>query len=176
MKQKEFMETILACATVALALFTVGLAIATFWLVSESRKSSYREIGVQTWLELQKRFDSPEMVRARKKLAPQLENYDATKTGKISETVLNFFEDMGSAYRMGYLDKKLADSSFSYHASRWWEAAKPYVEQERRRHGEDKTIFEDFQFVAEQMRLPDEKIDANELRTFLEDESRLVSD
>ncbi len=172
MKQKEFMETVLAYATVALALFTVGLAIATFRLVSESRKS----IGVQTWLELQKRFDSPEMVRARKRLAPQLENYDATKSGKISETVLNFFEDMGSAYRMGYLDKKLADSSFSYYACRWWEASKPYVEQERRRHGEDKTIFEDFQFVAEQMRLPDEKIDANELRTFLEDESQLVSD
>jgi hypothetical protein len=170
------METILAYATVALALVTVGLAIATFWLVSESRKSSFREIGVQTWLEFQKRFDSSEMVQARKRLALQLEKYDSAKTSRISETVLNFFEDMGNAYKNGYLNKNLADSSFSFYACRWWEAAKSYIDQARRRHGGDKTIFEDFEFVVAQMRLSDEKIDDKELQNFLEDESRLVAD
>ena len=170
------METILAYATVALALVTVGLAIATFWLVSEARKSSFREIGVQTWLEFQKRFDSSEMIQARKRLASQLEKYDSAKTNRISETVLNFFEDMGNVYKNGYLNKDLADSSFSFYACRWWEAAKPYIDQERRRHGGDKTIFEDFEFVVAQMRLPDEKIDDKELQNFLEDEGRLVAD
>lgn len=170
------METVLAYATVALALVTVGLAIATFWLVSESRRSSFREIGVQTWLEFQKRFDSSEMIQARKKLALQFDKFDSTKTNRVSETVLNFFEDVGIAYKNSYLDKNLADSSFSFYACRWWEAAKPYIDQERRRHGEDKTIFEDFEFVAKQMRNPDEKIDANELHSFLKDESGLVSD
>ncbi len=170
------MESILAYATVALALVTVGLAIATFSHVRELRKSSYREIGVQTWLEFQKRFDSPEMIQARKKLAPQFDKFDSKKTNRISETVLNFFEDVGIAYKNGYLDKKLADSSFGFYACRWWEAAKPYIDQERRRHGEDKTIFEDFEFVASQMRQPDEKIDDKGLQNFLEDESRLVSD
>lgn len=116
------------------------------------------------------------MIQARKKLAPQFDKFDSKKTNRISETVLTFFEDVGIAYKNGYLDKKLADSSFGFYACRWWEAAKPYIDQERRRHGEDKTIFEDFEFVAGQMRHPDERIDANELDGFLKDESGLISD
>ena len=114
----EAVELIMAIATTA-------MAIATFWLVCESRRTSFRQIGVQTWLELEQRFDSVEMKRARKKLAQQLKSYSPNKHDKMSETVLNFFESVGIAYKSGYLDKNLAGSSFSFHACRWWEAVKP---------------------------------------------------
>jgi hypothetical protein len=155
---------------------TAAMAVATFWLVCESRQASFRQIGVQTWLELEKRFDSQEMKRARKKLAQQLKAYSPNKHDKISETVLNFFESVGIAYKSNYLDKKLTNSSFSFHACRWWEAAKPYVDQEQKRHNEDITLFEDFKDLAKLMRGADEKIDDTELQRFLDDEERLVVD
>ena len=169
MCKMEVIELIMAIATAA-------MAVATFGLVCESRRASFRQIGVQTWLELEKRFDSTEMKRVRKKLAQQLKSYSPNKHDKISETVLNFFESVGIAYKSGYLDKKLADSSFSFHACRWWEAVKPYVDQEQKRHGEDIKLFEDFKDLAGLMRLPDEKIDDEELRLFLDDEERLAID
>jgi hypothetical protein len=165
----EVIELIMSIATVA-------MAVATFWLVCESKQASFRQIGVQTWLELEQRFDSEEMKRARKKLAQQLKAYSPNKHDKISETVLNFFESVGIAYKSKYLDKKLADSSFSFYACRWWEAAKPYVDQEQKRHDEDDTLFEDFEDMANLMRRPNEKIDDKELRCFLDDEERLVID
>ena len=159
-----------------MAIATAAMAIATFWLVCESRRASFRQIGVQTWLELEQRFDSDGMKRARKKLAQQLKAYSPNKHDKISETVLNFFESVGIAYKSKYLDRKLADSSFSFHACRWWEAVKPYVDQEQKRHDEDDSLFEDFKDLAELMRRPDEKIDDVEQRRFLDDEERLTAD
>jgi hypothetical protein len=169
MGKVEAVELIMAIATAA-------MAIATFWLVCESRRASFRQIGVQTWLELEQRFDSDGMKRARKKLAQQLKAYSPNKHDKISETVLNFFESVGIAYKSKYLDRKLADSSFSFHACRWWEAVKPYVDQEQKRHDEDDSLFEDFKDLAELMRRPDEKIDDVEQRRFLDDEERLTAD
>jgi len=37
-------------------------------------------------------------------------------------------------------------------------------------------LFEDFKDLARMMRLPDEKIDNEELRLFLDDEERLTAD
>ena len=111
---------------------------------------------------------------ARKKFAQQLKTYAVAKHDKISETVLNFFESVGIIYKEGYLNTKLADSSFSFYAVRYWEAAKAYVDQEQKRHGDDTTLFEDFKEMAELMRLPDEKIDDGEIQRFLDDEIRLV--
>lgn len=173
MAKKSSTDGILAWATVALAVATTGMALATFWLVSESREASFRQIRVQTWLELEKRFDSKEMKLARKTLARQLMAYDSSKHDTISETVLDFFDDAGSLYREGYLDKKLAESAFSFYACRWWEASKSYVDEEQKRHKDDPTLFEDFKKLAELMRQTGEKIDDAELKRFLEDESRL---
>jgi hypothetical protein len=73
---------------------------------SEIDAGYIRQIGVQTWLELEQRFDSVEVKRARKKLAQQLKSYSPNKHDKISETVLNFFESAGIACKSGCLDKK----------------------------------------------------------------------
>jgi hypothetical protein len=175
---KEIMDSILALSTFALAVFTALMARATFKLASESREASFRQIGIQTWLEFTKRFDSAETIRARVELAKRIRSYTPSenKHAKISETVLNFFEDLGTAYRLGYVDKKLASESFGFHACRWWEAAKTYVDHERRRHGEDKTLFADFEKLAGALRLPDEVIHADELSLFLTDEANLAVD
>ena len=45
--------------------------------------------------------------------------------------MLNFFEDVSTAYENGYLDKTLAENSYSFYLCRWWEALKSYVDQER---------------------------------------------
>jgi len=163
-------------ATVILALATVALACGTFWLAFESRQASFRQIGVQTWLEFIKRFDSEDMKRERKALAKWLKNYDPTRHDEISEVVLLLFEDVGIAYKLGCLNKELADESFGFYVCRWWCAAKPCVEQERKRHGDDKSLFENFEKIAVLMRLDRETIDEQERLRFLDDEIKLTLD
>jgi nucleoside 2-deoxyribosyltransferase len=145
-------------------------------LTRESRDGSRRQIGVQTWLTFVDRLDTTEMKRARKKLAVILTSYDRTKHNKVNEAVLDFFEDMGTVYELGFLDHKLADSTFGYYATHWWEAAKAYVDQERRNMGGDKAddYFGYFQRLAEKLRYCD--IDDKAVQAFLKEEGRLNVD
>ena len=163
-------ERITASATLGLAFATVWLAVETRNLARDWRNTSDKQVGVRTWLTLIARFDSNEMTLARKTLATQLENYNSNNHDNISEGVLDLFEDIGTLYNEGLLDKHLAASSFSYFATRWWEAAQPYIAEERRRHEADPTIFQEFEKFAKAMRQPGEKIDAAELSRFLTDE------
>lgn len=164
----------LTIATLALTGTTLSLVLVTVWLVWETKRAAKRQLQVQMWFEMAKRFDSPEMKRARKILAKNIQN-DAQHE-EISETVLDFFEDVGTLLRYGYVDKKLVGSTVAFYGTRWWEALQSYVYQERRNHGDDQTIFEDFEKFGKEMRLPDEKIDSAELKQFLLDEARLVID
>ncbi len=173
---KEIMDMVLSISTAILTIATVLMAYETFLMVKESREASYRQIGVQTWLEFEKRFDSTEMVQARRKLATQLRSPVPVPVSEISDTVPNFFEDLGTVYKTGYIDKKLMISSFSYFTTRYWEALKPYVAQERRQHGGDQTISEDFEFLARETLQKSEKIDERDLRRFLEEESHIAAD
>src|SRR6266851_4281105 len=121
MDAKEMIEASVAGATLLLAIGTFWLAWITRRLEKAWFRTSSEQIGVNTWLVLQRRFDSREMKKARKVLSEQLQTYTTAKHGEISETVLDFFEDVGTTYREGYLNKKLAESAFSYYACRWWE-------------------------------------------------------
>ena len=168
-------NTILNYSTLVLAIATVVLAFATIRLVGESRQASKRQNGLQTWMEFRRWFDSTEMIEARRELAKLMRAYTQTIHKEIPETVMNFFEDLGTVYTQGYIDKKLADSTFSYYACRWWEVVKPYVDHERKRHNEDNTLFEDFETLARQMRQPEDVLDADQMKLFLADENNLVS-
>ena len=131
---------------------------------------------MNTWLEFERRFDSKEMLEARRKLAEDLEA-KTTNPKRILETLLCFFEDLGTLYlegKQGYINRRLADSSFGFYACRWWAAAINYVNQERLRQGGDPTIFQCFEAMAKQMALERETIDQAAIHRFLEDESRLV--
>jgi hypothetical protein len=108
MVKKSTADKITAWATLALAVVTTVMACATCKLASDSKESSQRQIGVETWLDFEKRFDSTEMLRARKTLAKQLQSDPTSKDVVISERVMDFFEDLGVAYRLGYVNKELA--------------------------------------------------------------------
>jgi hypothetical protein len=156
------------------------LAVATFWLAYLTRKleqawmkTSLDQIGVQVWLQLEGRFDSKEMKRARKKLAEQVNSYSISKHSGISEMVPEFFESVGTAYSDGFIHKRLADSSFGFYVCRWWEALKAYVDHERRLHGEDKSLFTEFERLAAALRMSEETIDHDEVQRFLADEMKL---
>ncbi len=156
-----------------LAVVTAILVLATFWLVYETRHAATRQIGVQTWLTLDERFDSKEMKQARKILAAQLDPYDPTKFDQIDETVLNFFEDVGVTYENNDLDKELAESSFSYEANFWWAAAEAFIHDDRKRSGDDPTVYDNFESFAKAMHRYDPKISNKALKQFLADEKGL---
>jgi hypothetical protein len=158
---------VLAGATVFLAKKTSGLAASTESMVNESKESSQRELGVQTWLHLKERFDSEEIEKARKELAEDMERYSSAYHDDVQETVLNLFEDIGTLYKQGLIHQHLAGSTFSYYACGWWECAKPYIVEERRRKGDDPSIFKDFEDFATIMKKRYPSIDKVK---FLQDE------
>jgi len=77
---------------------------------------------------------------------------------------------------LGLINKKLAESAFSFYVNHWWRAAKSYVDRERQLHGDDQTLFEDFERLAKAWQHLDPKIDNEALKKFLEDEKRLRVD
>lgn len=168
-----FVTAVLAGATVWLACSTRELAKSTIKMVDETREASIRQLGVQTWIYLASRFDSEEMRRARGRLSEKLEHYSQSKHDEITEEVLNVFEDIGTLKRLGLINEDLADSTFSYHVSRWWEVAKTYIYEERARNDNDNEIFEDFERLAKEMRRPSEKLDSLDLEKFRSDEQQL---
>ncbi len=162
----ELWTGLAACAT-------AFLAVATFILAAVTHRGTSRQIGVQTWLALEARFDSNDMKRARKLFAEQCDPYYPPHHDKMSEEVLDLFESIATVYNEGKLDKKLADSSFSWYATRWWEAAKAYVDAERKRKGDDGSLFEEFENMASKMKKGDPKITSEDLAKFLADEKAL---
>ncbi len=164
---------VLAISTVVLAFFTAVLAYATFRLATETREGTSRQIGVQTWLALEARFDSNDMKRARKLLAEQCDPYNPSHHDEMNEEVLELFESIATVYNEDLLNKNLAASTFSWYVTRWWEAAKPYVDEERRRKGDDTSLFGEFETFAHEMRKYDPKITSDDLKRFLADEKGL---
>jgi hypothetical protein len=71
---------------------------------------------------------------------------------------------------------ELAASSFSYYANHWWEAAKPYIDHERRNKGDDGSFFREFEVLVQKTRKHDPVIDSKELADFLSEEKTLETD
>jgi hypothetical protein len=162
--------------TKILAVATLLLVAVTAWLVFETRRASTRQLGVETWLTLVARFHSKEMMRARKTLAIQLGSYDPATHDELNEMTLDFFEDLGTAYKSGYLDKHMAESTFSYYVNYWWAASEKYVHNERLEGGVDLSSYSDFEDLAKAMHHDDLDIDSKSLKQFLEDEKHLDVD
>jgi hypothetical protein len=197
-RERKIMDMTLDCATILLAFATVVLAFFTWRLAVESREASQRQIatwekntheqigaweknakdqiGIQTWLALEARFDSIEMHRARGALAENLRKSFTNPAflNMISDTVLDFFESVSTAYNLGYLNKELADSSFSFYAMHWWEAANDYIGKLRDRHGKDKSLYCEFETFASEIRARYGKIDQPALLRFLMGEEKLL--
>jgi hypothetical protein len=147
--------------TVVISVSTLGLAIATIWLVWESRQASYRQLGVETWMHFEERWDSVEMKKDRYDLAAALQpSYDPSKADDIPVEVMDFFESVGSVWSEGLMNSKLAEMSFSYDAAGWWQACGPYVLDQRRKMA-DKTIYDKFERFGKAMKAKFGAIDVN---------------
>jgi hypothetical protein len=165
-----------AIGTMSLALATFILAALTVRLELTWKKSSAQQLGLQTWLALQARFDSKEMKASRSKLAHQLSNYTSAIHAEIAEDLFDLFEDLGAINHLGLLNTQLAESTFSFYVNHWWRAAKPYVDRERMVHGDDKSLFGDFEKLVIAWQHLDPQIDDDKLKRFLEDETSLSVD
>jgi hypothetical protein len=162
----------LAILTGIVAIFTAALAVAAFWTMLEERHASKEQLGVRTWLYLDPAFDSKELKLARKELARQLNPYDPAKREEVNDDALNFFESVGTLYKRSLLDDELATTSFSYWATRYWQAAKVYVADERRaKHDQD--LYADFEEFAKAMQKGEQPLSDADLKEFLAEEEAL---
>lgn len=164
-----------AAATGYLAWKTRELASSTETMAREAKEGNERQIGVQTWLNLEERFDSPRFLDARRKLAHMLMRYNegddffGNLHNSVMVEVLELFESIGAVYNLGLLDKRLAATSFGYYATGWWGHARLYIENDRKKHKDD-DIYVEFQKFAEEMA----KVNCNiDLLQFVKDEMAL---
>jgi hypothetical protein len=162
-----------AVCTGALALATFGLAVATVRLEWAWKQSAAQQLGLQTWLTLQARFDTREMKHCRSKLAHQLSTYTSATHGEIVEDLFDLFEDLAAIKGTGLLNQQLAESTFSFYVNHWWRASKPYIDRERMIHGDDKTLFAGFEKVVADWQHLDPEITDDKLKRFLENEKAL---
>ncbi len=165
-------DNIAAWSTIILAVLNAVLVLVTYWTLLEAKEASRKQIGVQTWLEMQKRFDAPEMLMARKKFAADLESFKRSPTNNVSGIVPDFFEDLGMLYEKKQIDTDLADESFSFYVCPYWEEAKEWILQQKIRYGYT-NLYSEFEWVSGQMRGQGDKFDSASIAIFLDDEKSL---
>ena len=164
-----------ALATCFLALLTWKLSAATKKMADEAKEGNERQLGVQTWLTFEERFDSPRMLKSRRILAELLSRYNDPDNimghlhSAVTEEVLEMFESIGAVYNIGLLNEKLAETSFGFHAVGWWQHAEKYIENERNKQ-KDKELFIHFQKFATKMAKLIPNID---MKQFVSDEMHL---
>jgi hypothetical protein len=159
----------LVVATLLLVGATLLLVVATWLSALDSRENSSKQIGVQTWLSVQSRFDSAEFKRVRKNLAQQL----LAKRDEVQEELFEFFEAVANLYNHNLINKDLVISSFGFYAVRYWEACKHLIEVDRHNLPEGQDLYSEFEAFAKSMReetrVSEEKAQ-NELDGFLKSE------
>jgi len=163
---------LLAVFTGVVAIFTAGLVVASFLTISEAHRASSEQLGVQTWLHVDPKFNSHELKLARKHLAEQLDPYVPANRDEVDDDVLNFFESVGLLYNRNLLNKELAESSFSYWAVGYWQAAKAYIADERRTE-HDESIYGNFEAFAKAMQKHKPLLSDTDLKDFLAAEKAL---
>jgi len=166
---------LLAIFTGVVAIFTAALVAASFLTIREARRASSEQLGVQTWLYVDPKFNSKELKLARKHLAEQLNPYVPSKRAEVDDDVLNFFESVGVLYKRNLLNKELAEESFSYWVVLYWEAAKVYIADERRAE-HDESIYGDFEAFAKAMQKHTPRLSDAHLKDFLAAEKALESE
>ncbi|CAG0986044.1 hypothetical protein MTYP_02020 [Methylophilaceae bacterium] len=131
-------------------------AMASFFAVAISLSLIYRQISLQrqanllhTLGEMDKRWNSKEMVQARKQAC---NSYlaDKLRINADQGDVLGFFEDVGV-----YLERKVFDSEavwdkYSYYIEHYWAMYQPHI-NEFRAETKDNTWYEKFQVLHKEM-------------------------
>lgn len=163
----ELSEVVLAIFTIALVCVTWKLVIATQQLAKDANESSARQVSVQAWAELSRRWNSTEMISARVNLAVQVgvnqstslvnrkthkvEPHKPSSLGEYPEPILNFFEDLAMVRKRKLIDEELAANSFGYYARRWWLILFSYVKDVQSSDAGGKTIWREYEKYASEL-------------------------
>ena len=148
---------------------TMVLAGFTVWLVLETKSAAKKQLGVNTWLYFINRWDSKQMKAARTKLAWQLQVTEENRS--IDDTVLDYFEQVGTTFSTECIDKKLVWSALSWDAVHWWAALEKHVKGLRLKF-DDITTYAEFEALVRAMNDPPP--DQAELDRYLKDETELA--
>jgi len=154
----------------------------TFHMAREQTDLLRTDLKLRLQLKFSDRFDDVRMKGYRKRLAEQL--LRNTPHEEIQEDVMNFFEDMGLFFELGYLDERFVWGTFSFYLTRWWSACKEYIVEERNRQNFDQSLFSKFEClvgrvydigVKELTRTREtQEPGVDEISEFLQDEARLA--
>jgi len=165
----------------ATAIASWALVASTIVMINKQLSRGRLDLQMRQQSDFEDKFDGTALIAERKKLATQL--LSGTTHADIQEAVINFFESVGIMLRKGYLEKEMVWAGFSYFAIRWWSACKDYITEERRLRKNDNTIFEDFQYLVDELyafevkRRSMKRIDlepsVGDIKVFLEEEKNL---
>lgn len=136
----------MVAALVALLSAIVAIAAIIF-----SQRATRFSMGVQTLLQLESRFDSPEIRRSRSALASFALNQPPT--GEIPDeayAVISLFETLGFLLRRKAIDLEMAWNSFDPWIPIYWSAFETVI-TERRKNIDDATLWQDWQYAAQQI-------------------------
>ena len=110
----------------------VGIVV-SIWVLQSQLSNSRFALSVDTLLKMEERFNSPDMVKKRKKAAKAL-------LGKThhedADDVLDFLETIGIMVHRGALDEEMVWNTFFYWVDGYWEAAQSHIQEEQKKNPE----------------------------------------
>jgi hypothetical protein len=169
-------ETFWAAVATLIALASL---FTTIHLVRRQISLGERDLYIRMQLQLDEKFNSTRIIKARKKIADSLLNNNPDPW----ETVMEFFESIGLLLRKKYLDPDMIWATFSYYIIYWWEASREFIEQKQ---NQDATMYTDFKLLVNKMyeiemkeqetkNIQDVIPTQSKIKTFLTDEKELPS-
>ncbi|MDD5477177.1 MAG: hypothetical protein PHG87_03090 [Candidatus Omnitrophica bacterium] len=109
---------------------TVAAAVIAIWAVIQENHRSRLVLNIDIILKLDERFNSREMMDARKKTAKSIESCHENHC-KDEGGVLEFFGTIGILFRKGVLDKEVLWRMFFYWLHGYYFLLEEYIKRER---------------------------------------------
>lgn len=176
----DVFNMILALATVALAL------VAVIALMAESRNSRMA-LTADVMLRVQDKFDSPRMLKVRRRAVEAIQDFRNKKTETLSDDVddvLDFFEEVALLVRRNVIDKRAARHAFYHWLDGYWWASVEYINTKREK---DTTLWEDLCWLHSQLvqlknegemlpPLADRRLTDEQVQEFLKEEERYLAE
>jgi len=110
----------------------VGVLVSSYGVYAQ-RKDALELVKVEIGLELDRKFDSAEMRRARKELAKALIGRKPVEEWRV----LDFFESVDGYKDKGWIDNDILFDSFSYYIENYWPAIQSEVTKFRKEQNYD---------------------------------------
>jgi hypothetical protein len=137
----------------ALVAVTLLLVLFTVRAMREQTTAMARSLSGEMLLRKIDRWDSAAMQAARKRLAGSLLTLELEDIPeRQTEPVMNFFEDLGTIVRSGYVDVAAVWQAFSEYVDHYWLAfGEKYAAISRQETG-DQSYYSEFEFLVRRLR------------------------